>query len=147
PGFHEILAGDYEGDPESGAQATYFAAPTQWMRGNLAARTPGAEDGFEFKKRVDDSLASVAAEGKKSPVIFAHGAMIMVWSVMSASNAAEYAPKLATDTLHNVGRVVVKGNPKKGWRIVEWVGNPQLPEVADCGAGAPTIDLGSLVPC
>ncbi|MYR06931.1 histidine phosphatase family protein [Gordonia sp. SID5947] len=147
PGFHEILAGDYEGQPESDARDTYFAAPSKWLRGDLAARIPGAENGYEFKKRVDDSLASVVAAGKKNPVIFAHGGMIMVWSMMTASNGADYAQKLQTDPLRNVGRVVMKGNPTKGWRIVEWIGNPQLPDVADCGAGALPLDLGSLAPC
>ena len=148
PGFHEILAGDYEGVPEADALGTYFAAPLRWLRGDLAAHTPGAENGVEFKKRVDDSLRSVASAGKTRPVIFSHGGTIMIWSVMSASNAAEYAGRLQTDPLHNVGRVVLTGSPATGWRIVEWVGDPELPQVDDeCGTGSLSIEFGSLAPC
>lgn len=147
PGFHEILAGQYEGQPESEAMQGYFQAPLQWLNGDLSARIPGAENGFEFKERVDQSLTSVAAAGKKNPVIFSHGGTIMVWSIMSAANAGDYADKLQTDPVHNVGRVVLKGTPSTGWRIVEWVGAPDLPELTDCGTGSLAIDLWTLTPC
>ncbi|EGD56125.1 histidine phosphatase family protein [Gordonia neofelifaecis] len=149
PGFHEILAGDYEGQPEATAQMNYFQAPTQWMRGNLDARIPGAEDGHEFKKRFNDSLAAVVRTGVQNPVIFSHGGTIMTWSIMTATNAAEYAGKLAAgEHLRNVGRVVLKGNPTTGWRIVEWVAKPALPELPagpDCGLGS--VGTGSLAAC
>ncbi|WP_062392224.1 histidine phosphatase family protein [Gordonia phthalatica] len=122
PGFHEIEAGIYEGTPEKDALRGYLAAPLQWMKGDLSARTPGAENGYEFKKRVDDSLKDAQKRGSKRPVIFSHGGTIMFWTFISVSNPDP--SKMQSDPLQNTGRVVVKGSPQKGWKLIEWNGKP-----------------------
>ena len=122
PGFHEIQAGVYEGTPEKDALDGYLAAPLRWMKGDLSARTPGAENGHEFKKRVDDSLKDVQKRGSKRPVIFSHGGTMMFWTFISVSNPDP--SKLQNDPLSNTGRIVVKGSPQKGWKLIEWNGQP-----------------------
>ena len=121
-GFHEIEAGDYEGRPESEANAGYFQAPTQWIQGDLDARIPGSINGHEFKKRMDDSIQDIQDRGDKRAVVFSHGGAIMVWTLMSVSNPDP--SKLQTDPLRNTGQVVVKGSPAKGWKLVSWDGSP-----------------------
>lgn len=120
PGFHEIEAGRWEGTPEKDSMRTYLAAPLQWLGGNLDARIPGSIDGHEFVKRVNDSLRAVKNRGSKRPVIFSHGGTIMFWTLLTVSNPD--MSKLQTDPIHNTGRVVVKGTPDKGWKLIEWDG-------------------------
>ncbi|MFI5499307.1 histidine phosphatase family protein [Nocardia asteroides] len=120
-GFHEIEAGIYEGTPEAEAPRGYLAAPIQWMQGNLDARIPGSLNGHEFKKRMDDSIQDIQDRGDKRAVVFSHGGAIMIWALMSVKDPD--MSKLQTDPLHNTGRVVVKGSPAKGWKLVSWDGN------------------------
>lgn len=119
-GFREIEAGSWEGTPEADALETYFGEPQKWMTGNLDARIPGSLNGYEFDKRFDDALETVARSGAKSPVVFAHGGSIMMWTMIN-TNADR---KLFDTRLKNTGYVVVKGSPKKGWTFVEWVADP-----------------------
>ncbi|MEV0110453.1 histidine phosphatase family protein [Nocardia sp. NPDC050799] len=121
-GLHEIEAGIYEGTPERDVRAGYLAAPIQWLQGNLDARIPGSINGHEFKKRMDDSIQDIQDRRSKRAVIFSHGGAIMFWTLMSVSNPD--MSKLQSDPLHNTGRVVVKGTPKKGWKLVSWDGHP-----------------------
>lgn len=124
PGFREIEAGQYEGTPEAQAMSGYLQAPIKWLSGDLNARIPGSIDGNEFDGRVDQALVEVQRRGCANPVIFSHGGTIMFWAMMNAGNADK--SKLGTDPMRNGGRVVLKGNPQKGWTIVEWVGHPDL---------------------
>ncbi len=119
PGLHEIEAGIYEGRPEHEAGQGYFEAPVQWIQGNLDARIPGSIDGHEFKKRMDDSIQN---RGSKRAMIFSHGGAIMIWTLLSVADPDP--SKLRSDPLQNTGRVVVKGTPEKGWRLVSWDGTP-----------------------
>ncbi|KAF0848196.1 histidine phosphatase family protein [Nocardia caishijiensis] len=121
-GFHEIEAGIYEGTPEKDAMANYFAAPLQWMQGNLDARIPGSINGHEFKKRMDDSIQDIQDRGHKRATIFSHGGSIMVWTLMTVTDPD--LSKLQTDPIRNTGRVTVKGSPAKGWKLVTWDGTP-----------------------
>ncbi|MFE3101226.1 histidine phosphatase family protein [Nocardia tengchongensis] len=124
PGFREIEAGQYEGTPEAQAMSGYLQAPIKWLSGDLNARIPGSIDGNEFDGRVDQALVDVQRAGCANPVIFSHGGTIMFWAMMNAGNADK--SKLGTDPMRNGGHVVLKGNPQKGWTIVEWVGHPDL---------------------
>ncbi|WP_308248433.1 MULTISPECIES: hypothetical protein [unclassified Nocardia] len=45
----------------------------------------------------------------------------MIWALMSVNNPD--MSKLRTDPLHNTGRVVVKGSPAKGGKLVSWDGH------------------------
>lgn len=122
PGLHEIEAGIYEGKPEHEAVQGYFEAPLQWIQGNLDARIPGSINGHEFKKRMDDSIRDIQNRGSKRPMIFSHGGAIMIWTMLSVSDPD--LSKLQNDPLQNTSRVVVKGTPDKGWRLVSWDGTP-----------------------
>ncbi|WP_245669527.1 histidine phosphatase family protein [Nocardia speluncae] len=122
PGIHEIEAGIYEGRPEHEAGRGYFEAPLQWIQGNLDARIPGSINGHEFKKRMDDSIQDIQNRGSKRPMIFSHGGAIMIWTLLSVADPD--LSKLQNDPLQNTGRVVVKGTPEKGWRLVSWDGTP-----------------------
>ncbi|WP_051198316.1 histidine phosphatase family protein [Gordonia shandongensis] len=151
-GVHEILAGDYEGTSEADAKAEaeqgkgYFGAPFRWMNGDLAARIPGAENGTEFLSRYTGSINEVFAGGKRNPVVFSHVAAISTWVMLSANNAANYAEQSRKDVLKNVGYIVLKGKPGS-WRIVKWVGSPQLPAVPECPQFGFGSSSGSLMPC
>ncbi|MFC4376314.1 histidine phosphatase family protein [Nocardia halotolerans] len=120
-GLHEIEAGIYEGEPEADARAGYLTAPIQWLQGNLDARIPGSINGHEFKKRMDESIQDIQDRGSKRAVIFSHGGAIMFWTLMSVSNPD--MSKLQNDPVHNTGRVVVKGTPAKGWKLMSWDGH------------------------
>lgn len=120
PGFRELEGGIYEGKPERESMMGYYAAPLQWMQGNLDARIPGSIDGHEFKARFDKALQNVKDRGSKRPVIFSHGGALMAWVMMSVSNPD--MSKLQTDPLQNTGVIVVKGTPSKGWKLIEWDG-------------------------
>ncbi|UGT38821.1 histidine phosphatase family protein [Nocardia yamanashiensis] len=124
PGFREIEAGQYEGTPEAEAMSGYLQAPIKWLSGDLSARIPGSIDGNEFDGRVDQALLDVQRRGCSNPVIFSHGGTIMFWAMMNADNADK--SKLGSDPMRNGGHVILKGNPKKGWTITEWVGHPDL---------------------
>ncbi|MGY0498381.1 hypothetical protein ACWZHB_07795 [Nocardia sp. FBN12] len=71
--------------------------------------------------RESESIQDIQDRGSKRAVIFSHGGAIMFWALMSVSNPD--MSKLQTDPLHNTGRVVVKGTPAKGWKLVSWDGH------------------------
>lgn len=154
PGVHEILAGTYEGTPEADAVDTYFAAPIQWMGGNLGARIPDGpvvdgEDGYGFLNRYSGSLQQIVNAGKKNAVVFSHVGAISAFAMIGTTNGLQYAGNAQNDRLKNVGYVVLKGKPGE-WRITEWVGNPQLPDLTGCtqvvGSAFGSVG-GSLAPC
>jgi broad specificity phosphatase PhoE len=122
PGLREIEAGQYEGQPESSAAQTLFAAPQRWLQGDRSARIPGSIDGNEFDTRFDDAVQQIYDSGAQNPVAFSHAAAIMLWVLMNVRN-----PDLSLLTgkpLPNVGRVVVTGNPSSGWTLTEWDADP-----------------------
>lgn len=116
PGLREIEAGVYEGQPESGAGATYFAAPLAWLRGDRAARIPGSVDGNEFDGRFDEAMQTIYDSGDHNAVAYSHGAAIMVWVAMNVRGVDPAA--LAAEPLQNTGYFVVRGNPTDGWSLV-----------------------------
>ena len=118
-GLREIEAGQYEGQPEAGAQQ-YFTAPVAWLQGDRGARIPGSIDGNEFDARFDDAVQSIYDSGDVNAVAFSHAAAIMVWVLMNVKNPDA---SLATeDPLPNVGHIVIVGSPRDGWTVVDWDG-------------------------
>jgi len=130
-GFREIGAGIFEGSPiDSGlGRIGYFVVPLAWTLGLRSLSIPLGENGNEFDARVDDSIATVIANGDTDPLIFSHGATIMIWTMMNVDN-----PDLGlmlTHPLGNTAMVVVTGNPQDGWTLDSWDGiavdaNPSL---------------------
>jgi broad specificity phosphatase PhoE len=121
PGLREIEVGQGQGQPESNAQ-TYLAAPLRWLQGDRSARIPGSVDGNEFEARFDDAVQHIYDSGEQNPVVFSHGAAIMLWVLMNVRNSD---PSLLTgQPLPNIGHVVVTGNPSGGWTLTEWDADP-----------------------
>lgn len=120
PGLRELGAGMFEGRPEAAAASTYFLAPTLWLDGNRNARIPGSIDGNEFNDRFTAAVQKIYDSGDKNAVAFAHGGSIMLWTMMNVRNPKDSL--LETHPLPNTGRVVIKGNPVTGWRLVDWDG-------------------------
>jgi broad specificity phosphatase PhoE len=121
PGLREIEAGQYEGQPESNAQA-YLTVPLRWLQGDRSARIPGSVDGNEFDARFDDAVQHIYDSGEQNPVAFSHGGAIMLWVLMNVRNPD---PSLLTGKpLPNIGHVVVTGNPSEGWTLTEWDADP-----------------------
>ncbi|AKS31348.1 histidine phosphatase family protein [Mycolicibacterium goodii] len=121
PGLREIEAGVYEGQPEAITGAdNYLTAPTQWLRGDRAARIPGSIDGNEFDARFDEAVRQIYDSGDADPVAFSHGGAIMLWVEMNVDNPNPNL--LRQHPLGNTGHVVVRGNPAGGWTLVDWDG-------------------------
>ncbi len=121
-GFREISAGIFEGSPiDSGlGRIGYFLIPVAWTLGLRSLPIPGGENGNGFEARVNDSIAQVQADGSTEPVIFSHGATIMIWTMMNVKNPD--LGLLLSDPLPNTGVVVVTGNTEDGWTLVSYDG-------------------------
>lgn len=120
PGVGELQAGIYQGTLKAEKIKDYLVAPTKWLDGDLDARIPGAEDGNEFDKRMDDALATIAADGCTKPAIFSHSATITYWTIL---NTDAGKGRVATG-VNNTGYVIIKGSPAAGWKLVKWSANP-----------------------
>ncbi len=120
PGLREIEAGDLEGHPEDDALASYYAPLQRWLQGDRAARIPGSVDGNEFDARFDEAVDTIYASGNQQPVAFSHGAAIAVWTAMNVDNAP--LDLVQSHPLPNTGYVVVQGNPRDGWTLLDWDG-------------------------
>lgn len=117
-GVEEIGAGIFEGLPESGTGGLmYIAAPLAWTLGARFVRIPGGEDGNEFDERVDNALAGMEEDGSETPVVFSHGATIMMWTLMNVDNP-DFA--LMAQRLDNTDVVVVESNGEGGWTLKRW---------------------------
>ncbi|WP_158249030.1 histidine phosphatase family protein [Mycobacterium sp. ENV421] len=130
-GFREIGAGIFEGSPiDSGlGRIGYFLIPVAWTLGLRSLPIPLGENGNGFESRVNGAIASVIANGDTKPVIFSHGATIMVWTMMNVDNPDVML--MLTHPLGNTSVVVVTGNPDDGWTLQSWDGvavsqNPSL---------------------
>lgn len=123
-GFREISAGIFEGSPiDSGlGRIGYFLIPLTWALGLRSLPIPLGEGGNEFNARYSDAIASVIAAGETDPVIFSHGAAIMVWTAMNVDNPD--IGLLLSHPLGNTEQVVVTGNPEDGWMLQSYAGIP-----------------------
>ncbi|MEZ0362305.1 histidine phosphatase family protein [Mycobacterium sp. pUA109] len=120
PGLREIDAGWYDGGPSARADSTYLLAPKQWLRGDRANAIPGSIDGDAFNDQFGAAVQKIYASGDAKPVAFAHGAAIMVWTLMNVKNPKDSL--LSDHPLPNVGRVVITGSPATGWTLTDWDG-------------------------
>jgi broad specificity phosphatase PhoE len=130
-GFREIRAGIFEGAPiDTGlVRVGYGLIPIAWTLGMRCMPIPLGENGIGFEARVNGAIADVIANGDTKPVIFSHGATIMMWTMMNVDNPD--IGLILTHPLPNTGIVVVTGNPEDGWTLVSYDGiavnpNPSL---------------------
>jgi len=120
PGLNEISSGWFEGQPASGAAATYLVAPMDWLNGDIKFGIPGSVTGTEFNGKFTGAVQRIYESGDSKPVAFSSGAAIMMWTLMNARNGKN---SLASDhPLPNAGRIVLTGNPVTGWTLVDWDG-------------------------
>jgi broad specificity phosphatase PhoE len=120
PGLREISAGWFGDKPGSVAQAPYLLAPQAWIHGQRTAAIPGSIDGNQFNEDFSAAVQRIYDSGDANPVAFSHSASIMTWTLMNVKNPRD---ELMTDhPLPNLGRVVLKGSPGTGWKLVDWDG-------------------------
>ena len=118
PGLHEVSAGNLEDRTDKAAVRTYLETVFAWADGDLDLRMPGGHDGHEFFERYDADIASIAAGGGESAVVFSHGAAIRAWVAGRATNVpSRFA---AENELGNTGVVELTGSPDGGWRLDSW---------------------------
>jgi broad specificity phosphatase PhoE len=120
PGLQEIDAGTNDGLSEDTAPKN--DAPGVWLQpGKRNVRVPGAINGFEFQSRFSDAVKTIYDSGETNPIVYSHGWAITYWVLMTAKNSD---PSLANPSLANGGHVMIAGNPKDGWTLVNWDGRP-----------------------
>lgn len=124
-GLREISAGDLEmkGDRES--VMGYMTVLKSWLTGDLSARMPGADNGFEVLERFDDVVQEAAAH--ESVAMVSHGAMIRFWAGHRGMNVDWSDQKYYE--LSNTGIVTLEGEPtgssaRGGWEVRSWHGSP-----------------------
>jgi broad specificity phosphatase PhoE len=120
PGLREINAGWFDDKPGSVVHAPYLLAPQAWIHGQRTAAIPGSIDGNQFNEDFSAAVQRIYDSGDANPVAFSHAASIMAWTLMNVRNPRD---ELMTDhPLPNIGRVVIKGSPATGWKLVDWDG-------------------------
>ncbi|WP_194163758.1 histidine phosphatase family protein [Mycolicibacterium sp. P1-5] len=121
-GFREISAGIFEGSPiDSGlGRIGYFLIPVAWTLGLRSLPIPLGETGNGFEARVNGAISDVIANGDTKPVIFSHGATMMIWTMMNVDNPD--ISLMLSHTLGNTAVVVVTGNQEDGWMLQSWDG-------------------------
>jgi len=153
-GLHEIEAGSLEGRTDRGAIHTYLETVFSWGVGMLEPTMPGAADGHAFFERFDRDIAAIAqqlsgpslnadpeiilaAAGRKTAVVFSHGAAIRVWVARRATNVP---PSYAGEhDIQNTGVIELEGSPAAGWTLLSWQGTPVGgADLADPTADDPT---------
>lgn len=120
PGLREISAGWFDDRPGSMIDKAYLLAPLAWIHGDRTAAIPGSIDGNQFNDEFGAAVRRIYDAGDANPVAFAHGASIMTWTLMNVKNPRD---ELMIDhPLPNLGKVVLKGSPGTGWKLVDWDG-------------------------
>lgn len=82
-------------------------------------------DGNEFNSQFTRAVQTIYDSGDRTPVAFSHGGSIMFWTLMNVRNPNP--DLLRSHPLPNTGYVVVTGNPRTGWTLVDWDGLKQSP--------------------
>lgn len=124
-GLREISAGTLEMKGDLPSIEAYLGALKSWLTGDLSARMPGADSGFEVLERFDAVVAEAAAH--ETVAMVSHGAMIRFWAGHRGINIDWSDPKY--HDLSNTGIVTLDGEPTGstapgGWQIQSWQGAP-----------------------
>jgi broad specificity phosphatase PhoE len=120
PGLREIEAGAYEGSPETQMGQAIWPVLRHWVDGHREVRLRGSIDGNEFDARFSDAVNTIYRTGDRNPIAFSHGGAIAVWTLMNVTNPQPVL--LQSQPLPNTGYVVINGNPRGGWKLVDWDG-------------------------
>ncbi len=124
-GLREISAGHLEMKSDRESVVAYMTALKSWLTGDLSARMPGADNGYEVLERFDAVVEEAAAHEQVAMV--SHGAMIRFWAGHRAQNVDWNDAKYYE--LSNTGIVTLDGEPtgssaRGGWEIRNWQGSP-----------------------
>jgi hypothetical protein len=140
PGLNEIDAGIFNGLPAvSPGGLLYLVAPVAWTLGLpiVPMLAPGSAhiNGVVFDQGFTNALQTMYATAMANPVHAANGQItdvayssqfaIEVGTMMNVKNPDLLL--LLTHPLNNTGTVVVQGDPKDGWTLVNWDGMPVPP--------------------
>ncbi|MGA7205883.1 MAG: histidine phosphatase family protein [Specibacter sp.] len=127
-GLREISAGDLEMKGDTDSLMAYMTVMKSWLTGDLSARIPGGDNGFEVLERFDAVVAEAAAnESAGAVAMVSHGAMIRLWAGHRGTNINWADPTF--HELSNTGIVTMEGAPAGshapgGWEIIDWQGAP-----------------------
>lgn len=127
-GLEEIRAGELEMHTAAESIEAYAATVAAWIRGDLTARMPGAEDGQEFLERYAAAVRAITTghPDDATVVAFSHGAAIRTFASLHGGPQEE--------RLLNTGAVILEGAADAGWAVVGWsrepLGGPQLVDAA-----------------
>ncbi len=123
PGLEEVSAGALEmrADPE--AVDGYVDCLAAWMAGDTTRAMPGGPDGDAFWRRFDGAITAIAGDHAPDATVavFSHGAAIRVYTAVATRMPVDEAHELR---LANTGMAVLDGDPRTGWRLVEWRPDP-----------------------
>ncbi|MBP2413189.1 putative phosphoglycerate mutase [Arthrobacter stackebrandtii] len=146
-GIREISAGDLEMKGDEASIMAYLKVLMSWFGGDLSARIPGADNGFEVLERFDAVVEEAAAH--ESVAMVSHGAMIRFWAAHRARNVDWTDPKYRM--LGNTGIVTLEGEPTGsdapgGWSLLDWhaeaAGGLHGEDIADPTGGAAEAAFG-----
>lgn len=140
-GIQEFAAGSLEGATWDVVGKAGYAA---WLAGDLQARWPGGESGWELLERMRAALDELADRHRGEAVlVVSHGGVMALALPRLAADGV--ALRTATPLLPNVA-VVAMERDADGWRLVgPWPGNPfrRAPGSGAARAGAPAAGSGS----
>lgn len=126
-GLREISAGTLEMKGDLPSVMAYLETVKAWLSGDLSARMPGADTGFDVLERFDAVVDEAAASGAGTVAMVSHGAMIRFWAGYRATNLDWSESKY--QELSNTGIVTLTEAPSGnaapgGWDILSWQGTP-----------------------
>ncbi|UUU33245.1 histidine phosphatase family protein [Streptomyces sp. CA-210063] len=121
-GLRELSAGDLEMNRDAESVQLYLKTVMAWASGQTDLRMPGGETGEEALTRYDEVIEEIAGSGADGAAVVSHGAAIRTWAAARSRNVdAAYA---ARHPLENTHIVAMDGDPRRGWTVTHWGGQP-----------------------
>jgi broad specificity phosphatase PhoE len=130
-GLHEVQVGDLEDRDDDESHELFKAVYQRWHSGELDARTPGGETGYEVLDRYLPILTELRAKYLDVPgpsseagmppnrdlVVVSHGAVIRLAAANLLSLPAGFAAKNHLDNTERIELVPLAGG---GWTCARW---------------------------
>ncbi len=122
-GLEEVAAGELELRADEEAVRVYATCVAAWLEGDLDRGTPGGTDGHAFFARYENAVRRIAANhaADDTVMVFSHGAAIRAFTAYAAGLAPEVSAELR---IRNTGASLLEGDPRDGWRLVQWYAEP-----------------------
>lgn len=123
-GIHEIQAGELEDRSDPEAHLEYTQTYVAWHHGQLDARVPGGESGFEVLDRylpvIGELREQFLDEGAGDVLVVSHGAIIR----LVAARLAQVDPMFAVHSrLENTAAIELQPTAEGGWTLLTWGGS------------------------